>query len=116
VGDSVVMDGCSMGSGAVTANLRLDEQSVKLRVGPHTVDTGTSKFGVIMGEGSRLGVQASTMPGTRVGAGAFVGPAVCLREDLEPGKMILLRQDTEIRQAPALDASGREDMRRTLKR
>jgi NDP-sugar pyrophosphorylase family protein len=116
VGDSVVADGCSLGSGAVTANLRLDERHVMVKVGDALVDTGTNKLGALLGEGARLGVQACTMPGVRVGAGAFVGSGVCLRQDLAPGKMLVLRQQTELRDAPPLDSAGREEMMRRLTR
>jgi len=114
VGDSVIMDRCAMGSGAVTANLRLDEQAIKVTIGDQRIDTGTNKLGVIMGEGARLGVQASTMPGVRVGAGAMVGAGVCLREDLAAGKMLLLRQETALRDAPAADSASREAMMKKL--
>jgi bifunctional UDP-N-acetylglucosamine pyrophosphorylase/glucosamine-1-phosphate N-acetyltransferase len=90
IGDSIVDDNCSLGAGTVLANFRLDEGSVQIKVGDNMVDTGYDKLGAIIGRGCRIGVNASLMPGVRVGPDCFVGPQVCLREDLAANKMILL--------------------------
>jgi acetyltransferase-like isoleucine patch superfamily enzyme len=54
------------------------------------VDTGLDKFGTIMGTGSKTGINASILPGTRVGPNSFVGPHVCLTKDLAPNKMAVM--------------------------
>jgi bifunctional UDP-N-acetylglucosamine pyrophosphorylase/glucosamine-1-phosphate N-acetyltransferase len=90
VGDSIVDDNCSLGAGTVLANFRLDEGNIVIQVGDSLVDTGYDKLGAVVGRGSRIGVNASLMPGVRVGPHCFVGPQVCLREDLAANKMILL--------------------------
>ena len=89
VGDSIIEDDCSFGSGAVTANFRLDESSICLRVNDNKIDTGRDKLGAIIGKGCRVGINASIMPGVRVGADSFVGAHVYLTHDLEPGKKAL---------------------------
>ena len=48
IGDSVLGKNVSLGSGAVTANLRLDEQEVKVNVKGERVGTGLIKFGNVM--------------------------------------------------------------------
>jgi NDP-sugar pyrophosphorylase family protein len=90
VGDSIVDDNCSMGAGAVLANFRLDEGNIQIEIGDNMVDTGCDKLGAIVGRGCRIGVNASLMPGVRVGPNSFVGPQVCLRDDLAANKIILL--------------------------
>ncbi|MHC1578230.1 MAG: bifunctional sugar-1-phosphate nucleotidylyltransferase/acetyltransferase [Dehalococcoidia bacterium] len=89
VGDSIVDDNCSLGAGTVLANFRLDEGNIQVRVGDSLVNTGRDKLGAIVGRGCRIGVNASLMPGVRVGAGSFVGPQVCLHKDLRAKKMAL---------------------------
>ncbi|MBI4035130.1 MAG: hypothetical protein HY381_01920 [Candidatus Chisholmbacteria bacterium] len=64
----------SFGAGALTANFRLDQQPIK--------DTGRTKLGAIIGSGSRIGVNASLMPGVKIGAQSFVGPGAVLSQDL----------------------------------
>jgi len=43
----------------------------------------------MIGRGSRIGVNASLMPGVRVGSDSVVGPQVCLHRDLGANKMVL---------------------------
>jgi len=90
VGDSIIDDNSSMGSGTVLANFRLDEGNIKIKVGDSLIDTGYDKLGAIVGRGCRIGVNASLMPGVRVGSGSFVGPQVCLHNDLQANKTVLL--------------------------
>ncbi len=96
IGDSVIDGDCSFGSGAITANFRLDEENVCVEVSSSKVDTGRDKLGAIVGEGCRIGINASLMPGVRVGSNSFVGPQVCLRRDLEANKMALLEPQYQI--------------------
>ncbi len=89
VGDSIIDDECSFGSGAITANFRFDEANVCVGTGDGKVDTGYDKLGAIVGKGCRLGINANLMPGVRVGSHSFVGPRVCLTKDLDANKMAL---------------------------
>ena len=106
VGDSVIEGDFGIGSGAVLANLRLDDHTI--RVGdPSTssgqVDSGRHKLGLIAGKGSRVGVNASTMPGARVGSNSLVGPGVVLYGDVKENKKVLVKQELEITEhTPAL--------------
>ncbi len=92
IGDSVLEGDFGAGSGAVLANLRLDNRTVT--AGAEHLDTGRSKLGLIAGKGVRVGVNASTMPGVRVGVNSLVGPGVVLKRDLPENKKITLRQES----------------------
>ncbi len=94
IGDSVIEGDFGMGSGAVLANLRLDDHTI--RVGEEKIDTVRSKLGAIAGKGSRVGVNASIMPGVRVGANSLVGPGVVLHEDVKDNTKILVKQEYQI--------------------
>jgi NDP-sugar pyrophosphorylase family protein len=89
VGDSIVESDCSFGAGAVTANFRLDEANISVKVGNDKIDTGTDKLGAIIGKGCRIGIHASIMPGIRIGANSFIGAHVYLIDDIESGKKVL---------------------------
>jgi NDP-sugar pyrophosphorylase family protein len=115
IGDSIVDDDCSLGAGTVLANFRLDEGNIQIEVGDSLVDTGYDKLGAIVGRGCRIGVNASLMPGVRVGPDSFVGPQVCLHQDLGAKKMVLFEpryqvQDNETR----LDEGKRRELLRKL--
>ncbi len=101
IGDSVIEGDFGMGSGAVLANLRLDDHTI--RVGDEKVDSGRHKLGLIAGKGSRVGVNASTMPGARIGSNSLVGPGVVLYGDVKENKKVLVKQELEITDhSPAL--------------
>jgi len=93
VGDSIVMGNCNLGAGTITGNWRFDKQPVKVNVGGECgekISTGMEKFGCIIGENCKTGVNSSIMPGKKLGPNSMVGPGVCLQEDLEYGKIILI--------------------------
>lgn len=94
VGDSVIADNVSFGSGAVTGNLRLDEGEITATIGEARVRTGRTKLGTIVGEGCRVGVNTSLMPGVSLGENTFVGSGLTIDRDIPArsfvkGKMVL---------------------------
>jgi len=115
IGDSIVDDNCSLGAGTVLANFRLDEGNIQIKVGDSLVDTGYDKIGAIVGRGCRIGVNASLMPGVRVGPDSFVGPQVCLRQDLGANKIALLESRYQVEDnATRLDEGKRQELLRRL--
>ena len=115
IGDSIIDDDCSLGSGTVLANFRLDEGYIRVKVGDSLLDTGYDKLGAIMGRGCRIGVNASLMPGVRVGPDSFVGPQICLREDLGANKTALLESRHEIKDNEiSLDEAKRQALLKRL--
>jgi NDP-sugar pyrophosphorylase family protein len=98
-GDSIIGNDCSFGAGTVSANLRLDEKDITVRVGEEELGTGSNKLGALVGNGVRTGINVGIMPGRRVGEGCFVGPHVCLTEDLPPGKMALAEKNYKVSDA-----------------
>ena len=85
VGDSIVGQNVSMGSGTVCANLRLDESAITSKVKEEVIQTGRTKLGAMIGDTVRIGVNVSIMPGVKIGKGSFVGAGVVLGEDLNDG-------------------------------
>lgn len=83
IGDSVLEKNISMGSGAVLANLRLDDGEIPSHVAGSRMNTKRTKLGAIIGEGVRIGVNASIMPGVKIGRRSFIGAGVVLDKDLE---------------------------------
>jgi bifunctional UDP-N-acetylglucosamine pyrophosphorylase/glucosamine-1-phosphate N-acetyltransferase len=89
VGDSVLDRGTSMGFGATTANFRIDGRTVPSVVGGERLDTGREKLGLMLGAGTKLGVNTSTMPGVKIGAGALIGPGIRITRDVPDGERVL---------------------------
>ena len=80
---------CSFGAGTVLANFRFDERNISVEIEGESVDTGRDKFGAIIGNDSKTGVNVSILPGVKIGPNSIVGPHVCLTDDLEPDTIIL---------------------------
>lgn len=89
IGDSIVGRNCSFGAGTVLANFRFDEKSVSVNIGDEAIDTGRDKLGAIIGDDCKTGINASVMPGVKIGPNSIVGSHVCLATDLGPEKMVL---------------------------
>jgi bifunctional UDP-N-acetylglucosamine pyrophosphorylase/glucosamine-1-phosphate N-acetyltransferase len=95
VGDSVIGEGCNFGAGTVIANYRFDAKPVKMMVKEQVVDTGNVKLGVFLGDGVKTGINATLMPGVKVGNNGWVGPNVVLYRDLPANSRVVLKQEVE---------------------
>ena len=82
VGDSVLGPEVSMGAGATTANFRFDKKTVKSTNGKGGVDTNLVKCGAFVGQNARIGVNATILPGIKIGKNTFVGPGEVVDRDL----------------------------------
>ena len=82
-GDTIFGENCRTGSGTVIGNVRLDRENVKSVVKGERIDTGLRKLGAIIGNGARIGINASFMPGVLVGSNCAIGPASLVRENIE---------------------------------
>jgi UDP-N-acetylglucosamine diphosphorylase/glucosamine-1-phosphate N-acetyltransferase len=98
IGDSVVGEGCNLGAGTVTANLRLDDGNVKMLVKDVAVDSGRRKLGVVLGDGVKSGINALFMPGVKVGCNSWIGANVVVYRDVAANKMVVLKQNLEERE------------------
>jgi len=86
----VVGENVDIGAATVVGSLRFDseEQMVKVRGKRFAAESAA-----FIGDYCRTGVNAIIMPGVRIGPYSIVGPGVVLYEDLEPGKMVLVKQE-----------------------
>ena len=88
VGDSVIGPGCNLGCGTKVANLRLDGRNIRASLKGKMVDTGLRKFGVILGENVKTGINASLDPGTIIGQNSFIGPGTTASGSISPNSKI----------------------------
>ncbi len=96
IGDSILEGDCSFGAGAITANFRLDEANIKIKTGDNIIDTETDKLGAIVATGCRIGINASLLPGIKIGANTFIGSHVCLGENIEANKKVIAEPNYRI--------------------
>ena len=82
IGDSVIEDDVSMGSGSVCANLRLDRGEIASVVGDNRINTRRTKLGALIGKNVRIGVNTSIMPGVKIGSDSIVGAGLVVNHDI----------------------------------
>lgn len=97
VGDSIIGQKCNLAAGTITANYRLDSETVKMMIKDTVVDSGRRKLGVILGDNVKTGINTLFMPGVKVGNDSWIGPNVLVQRDLPPKSIVLLKQDVEKR-------------------
>lgn len=95
--DSVLAEGVNFSAGCTTANLRMDRAEVHSRVKGQRIASGRQKLGAIIGAGAFISVDAMTMPGVKIGAGAQIGPVTIVHEDVGEGVRLFVRQQQEQR-------------------
>jgi len=96
IGDSIIDHNVSFGAGTVIGNLRFDEGPVFITIQKDRTNSGTNKFGSVVGCGARFGINSCTNPGVKVGQNTFVGGNVLVDKDLPNNKTVLLEQKLKI--------------------
>lgn len=81
VGDSVLGPETTMGAGAVTANFRFDQKTVRTPIKGALVDSGNIKFGLIAGARTKIGVNTATYPGVKLAADTVILPGETVTKD-----------------------------------
>ncbi len=79
IGDSIIGNRVNVASGAKTANLRLDGNSIQVVSGNEKIDTNLRKLGAIIGDDSQVGANAVLNPGTILGKKVLVYPLTSVR-------------------------------------
>lgn len=82
-GDSIIGENCRIGAGFTSANRRINRDNIFSSVKGEMTDTKLTSFGCVVGSGSRLGINVSTMPGVFIGRNAIIGPGTIVKENVE---------------------------------
>ncbi|WP_018969659.1 hypothetical protein [Rubritalea marina] len=82
VGDSVIGSHVKLGAGTLIANSRHDGKNHQLLVDKELLDTGLEKFGAIIGDGVKTGVNTVIYPGRRIGNGRTTMPSSTVDRDM----------------------------------
>jgi len=93
VGDSIIGRNCNFGAGTLVGNLRLDEKSVKMRIGEEIVDSGRRKFGCIVGDNVKTGINVLINSGKKIGSNSMIGPGVIVYNDVPESSFLIMKQE-----------------------
>jgi len=81
VGDSILGRDVNFGAGTVVANLRHDDESIRMTVKDERVDTGRRKLGVVAGDDVKTGIDTSLNAGLSLSTGARSEPGETVLRD-----------------------------------
>ena len=70
--DSIIGQNVWFGGYSGTANVQLNRQDVKYRIGDTLVDTGTDHFGAVVGNNCAIGASVIILPGRHVSANSVI--------------------------------------------
>ena len=88
IGDSVIGGNVNIGGGAILANFRFDEREVDIKHKQGRIQTNLEKFGAVIGDGTKVGVNAVLNPGTVLGKGCIVYPITSVIGYYKAGSII----------------------------
>jgi len=81
VGDSLVGRAVNLGAGTLVANRRHDETTVCVTVNGTRVSTGRRKFGVVLGDEVKTGLNTNLNAGVTLQTGATTDPGETVLRD-----------------------------------
>ncbi len=98
VGDSIIGGGCNFGAGTLVGNLRLDEKSVKMRIGDELYDTGRRKMGCVVGDNVKTGLNVMINSGRKIGSNSMIGPGVVVYRDVSENSFLINKQELKTKE------------------
>ena len=93
----IIGERVDIGAGTIVGTLRFDDEPAKVFVKGIPKDTKWLGNCAFIGDYSRTGVGAMIMPGRIIGPGSMVGPGVVVMKNIPPFKLVLRKEEYEIR-------------------
>ena len=83
IGDSVIGNNVKIAAYFCSGNVRLDRESVKVKMPKGEIDSQIRSLGVLMGSRVNVGIRVSTMPGITIGNDAVIGPGTTVMKNID---------------------------------
>ena len=83
VGDSIIGRNCNLAAGTIFANLRLDENNIKMMIKDEKIDSRKRKLGCIVGDNVKFGVNVTVMPGKKIWPNLLIPPCIIVKDDVK---------------------------------
>ena len=79
VGDSILGFKAHLGAGVICSNLKSNGETVRIKDGTESIETGLRKFGALVGDHAEVGCNSVLNPGTVIGKNSIVYPLTPVR-------------------------------------
>lgn len=109
LGDSVIGSNVAFGGGTMTGNFRLDEGEILSKVGTEATSTGRIKFGAVIGDNVRVGIQVGINPGVKIGSGSFISGGVYITDDIPENSFVILKDGVLVIRENKMAVPKKED-------
>jgi len=96
IGDSILGSDVNLGAGVKCANYRLDQSFVLIKYKNKKISTESKKVGLIAGDGSQLGCNGVTNPGTLLGKNVLSYPCLNIGGFIPSGAKIKPSQENVV--------------------
>jgi len=83
VADSIIGENCNLGAGTIIANLRFDRKTIRTMVNGKLIDTKRKKFGAILGDNVKTGINVSITPGLLIGSDSLIYPNSLVKKNVK---------------------------------
>lgn len=96
VADSIIGQCSCIEAGAQMWNWRPGGKPIHLKYEDEEVRIPLDKFGAIIGDDVVIGINASVMPGTRIGEGSMIAAGCVIDQDIPPNSIVSVKQELSI--------------------
>ncbi|MHA1784388.1 MAG: bifunctional sugar-1-phosphate nucleotidylyltransferase/acetyltransferase [Candidatus Helarchaeota archaeon] len=93
IGDSIIGSNVNLGAGTITANLRMDRETIKATIKKQRIDTKKKKLGVILGDNAQSGIGVTFMPGVVVGKNSAIAANMNVTHDVPSDTFVAPKQE-----------------------
>lgn len=93
IGDSVVGDWVNFGSGTQLANYRFDESYINVQTERGWVNSARKKLGAIVGDQTKFGVLACTMPGKLIGSNCWISSGTVVNQNIPSNTQVFSKNE-----------------------
>ncbi len=83
IGDSIICSKVNLGAGTRIANLKFDESTITTKIKGKTIDSKRRKLGVVIGQGTKTGVNVSINCGVLIGNNCRIYPNNFVKTNLD---------------------------------
>ena len=102
-GDTILGKSTRIGSGIILANRRFDQKNIVIKINGEKIDSGRDFFGAIVGDSSRIGANAATLPGTMIGPYTWILPTLQVRGFIPAEKRLYPNQNYRMEDNPKIE-------------
>ena len=102
-GDTILGKSTRIGSGIILANRRFDQKNIVIKINGEEIDSGRDFFGAIVGDSSRIGANAATLPGTMIGPYTWILPTLQVRGFIPAEKRLYPNENYRMEDNPKIE-------------